>query len=1225
MLRTTIRVILVYCYSTNLRVRSIDHFLQVEQSDTSFSRFFIDHLITTSIELLIPFLLLSPIMSTNPSFTSQSAQKLLALRRKTEFPTSPSKPAPDPVLAPTAVPAASAPGSYAAAVKTRPTDLAAEFGKAAFSQKIKKEKTIETTIVNKSAGGVHGGKSDVDSMLIDSDLPPPELVQGQVEISAGTSTTTPKGSVIHFKLILLDDDYKYSHCGGVIGTKQEDFCLKLPLEDSKHCGIKSHKVKHSMFKPGYVFIASYSKTVPVTKDRDEEDFMWKKVLSPGKNYYGFEDDDFQYVNICVAEFNKKFEATGDTSNYSLICKMFETFRLVTETSIYRQVRDSIVAAKKDNDSYCSESIVQELELDLEVKEMLTAMSQEKDYEIFVGEDVFKGKLSFVKKGHPLDDSVANIVKQDVAVEDTYIVNVSETDDAGSHPSARTTSHLADLSTARMNKNIKGKTHRLTHSQQCTDDGVTSSLKNRASIGPDTSSPQSAVNNNDVEARTSFPKNSTSSKYAYSKAQYKSDIVNNNIYVDVLPTSENTSNTHVVQDNVSLPHLPSGNENEYMSAEEGDDDEIYGNSKFMVDVDNKWNVDMESPVTTGVKATINYSDIPPPVPDPVSASQQKASDVELERKLSEINAIFGPGHPFRILYDRLESDVTDTFGLNVDLPQTIEEFDELTKSDPQVLEDLYRVYAVLPLVVHKERSQLDLLEKAFSVMTTKMDELEDSLLDETTAFFRELSISAKTEFEDLAAASVSTITDSVYKRVRKYSIKFINEQIEKSVQNISNKSPCHPCPQDNKDNKCLCCADLRATVQRLKSEFMELKLHHNDLTRAHNTFVSSIMTDQKTQACRMDQLERRLKDREGDDLAEARTLDILTQQFETYEQALSILRERVDSPDDDIKAIGLQMAKVSFELVMMKSRIGSSSVQLGGISLPSLSDAILFSNDKIPSRSFGPFVDLIALMDSPRDCFTNDKEYLDSLYNAHKTKMVSAAEVSTSASFLRVTPKCLGGKTDESVAHGSVAKLLSSVKTREKWSSEGGMFGLKVDLERELQEQVTRFQVEITDTLDGEAQSLASSYLTDSYRCFTEFVNWTESFFMELQAMSAVGEDEAWQLILKCWLAFFVDLRKIRMQCSSLNIGGLESSDQRRVDLVGKYIFTMGLTIQRQNEYREKAFRNHPTISTVINFYLFQHRVPSSIYEKQVKMLKEDIKQLNTWKTQAVRDIKKALS
>ena len=89
-----------------------------------------------------------------------------------------------------------------------------------------------------------------------------------------------------------------------------------------------------------------------------------------------------------------------------------------------------------------------------------------------------------------------------------------------------------------------------------------------------------------------------------------------------------------------------------------------------------------------------------------------------------------------------------------------------------------------------------------------------------------------------------------------------------------------------------------------------------------------------------------------------------------------------------------------------------------------------------------------------------------------------------------------------------------------------MFGLKVDLEYELQEQVTQFQVEIDSTLDGEAQSLASAYLMESYCCFTEIVHWTELFFMELQAMSAVGSEEAWTLIFKCWLAFFVDLHKI---------------------------------------------------------------------------------------------------
>ena len=176
----------------------------------------------------------------------------------------------------------------------------------------------------------------------------------------------------------------------------------------------------------------------------------------------------------------------------------------------------------------------------------------------------------------------------------------------------------------------------------------------------------------------------------------------------------------------------------------------------------------------------------------------------------------------------------------------------------------------------------------------------------------------------------------------------------------------------------------------------------------------------------------------------------------------------------------KMASFTHDLVMMNSRLRATSVIFGGVQLDSLADALLFSNDKIPSRSFGGFVDLVALMDSPRDAFLDEKSFLTSLYNAQKTAMLSPSEVSTSASFLRVAPKCFGGKTDESMVHGSVAKMLPAVRTRDKWCSNGGMFGLKKDLTSTIGEQVITLQGEIDATLEGEARAMASAYLSESH-------------------------------------------------------------------------------------------------------------------------------------------------
>ena len=63
---------------------------------------------------------------------------------------------------------------------------------------------------------------------------------------------------------------------------------------------------------------------------------------------------------------------------------------------------------------------------------------------------------------------------------------------------------------------------------------------------------------------------------------------------------------------------------------------------------------------------------------------------------------------------------------------------------------------------------------------------------------------------------------------------------------------------------------------------------------------------------------------------------------------------------------------------------------------------------------------------------------------------------------------------------------------------------------------------------------------------------------------------------------------------------------------------MGKAIQIQNAYIEKGFRNHTTIASVINYHLFKHRAPLSMFTS----LDKSIKDLHTWKSQIARDVKK---
>ena len=94
-----------------------------------------------------------------------------------------------------------------------------------------------------------------------------------------------------------------------------------------------------------------------------------------------------------------------------------------------------------------------------------------------------------------------------------------------------------------------------------------------------------------------------------------------------------------------------------------------------------------------------------------------------------------------------------------------------------------------------------------------------------------------------------------------------------------------------------------------------------------------------------------------------------------------------------------------------------------------------------------------------------------------------------------------------------------------------------------------------------------------------------------------------------------------MACANLSPGRHEIGSEGRTRIVARYIWTMGRAIVLQQEYCDKQFRNHPTIATVINYHLFQHRVPMTLYKSMMGKLESEVKAINAWKAQLGRDMK----
>jgi len=150
--------------------------------------------------------------------------------------------------------------------------------------------------------------------------------------------------------------------------------------------------------------------------------------------------------------------------------------------------------------------------------------------------------------------------------------------------------------------------------------------------------------------------------------------------------------------------------------------------------------------------------------------------------------------------------------------------------------------------------------------------------------------------------------------------------------------------------------------------------------------------------------------------------------------------------------------------------------------------------------------------------------------------------------------------------------------------------------------------------NARAGALATEFLMDSRSCYTSFVSWAESFYIEIKEISDVTEKEAWALILQCWGAFFGELRQIRGVAAGQNCIQSGRSVSIRAQKSAFNIYIMGRAIKLQREFVAADFKYHPTIATVINYHLFQYRVPTTTYDAYTKAM-------NVWKTQIARDVK----
>ena len=123
-------------------------------------------------------------------------------------------------------------------------------------------------------------------------------------------------------------------------------------------------------------------------------------------------------------------------------------------------------------------------------------------------------------------------------------------------------------------------------------------------------------------------------------------------------------------------------------------------------------------------------------------------------------------------------------------------------------------------------------------------------------------------------------------------------------------------------------------------------------------------------------------------------------------------------------------------------------------------------------------------------------------------------------------------------------------------------------------------------------------------------------------MSDILDAQAWELILECWMQFFEELCDVRCVNAGLSGSSLELHSEECTRVIATYIWVMGKAIKIQEDFVDEKFKDHPVVSTVINYHLlqnsvtiFQHDKDFKCLEKKGKELEDKLNTFNSWKSQ----------
>ena len=281
---------------------------------------------------------------------------------------------------------------------------------------------------------------------------------------------------------------------------------------------------------------------------------------------------------------------------------------------------------------------------------------------------------------------------------------------------------------------------------------------------------------------------------------------------------------------------------------------------------------------------------------------------------------------------------------------------------------------------------------------------------------------------------------------------------------------------------------------------------------------------------------------------------------------------------------------------LQACIGQVVVELGGVKFESPPQTIAWVKSNLPSDSYHVFMDLNTLLDALRSSHLSDKDFIDEKYHAQKDKFENESAAKVAVSFGPELPTIFGKM--ETSASSTASSPLPALKSYVAFNAPETHSGVKQRIINEMNNSFNSITSDISFCLSDHPSALmvANTFLLNSKAAIDSMLTWMDFFFQELKAGGQPDTSEAWFLAYSCIGGYFKELRKVRAPAQ------VASNMSSVTDRAGNYLWAMVQSYRIAQDFISHRWREYPSITGVINYYLFRFMVPLSTHNK----LKEEV-------------------